>query len=77
MTVLGEPQLGKRGLYGKTSIKDSYDSVSLMMDYITYCDGKISNLQIAEILNVPVWQLDPIAKTLLDNNLLQLHDIHK
>ena len=41
MTVVGEPQLGKRGLYPNTSIKDAYADVRSVMDFISMLDGTI------------------------------------
>ena len=40
VTVFGEPQLGKRGLYPTLSTKESGDQVRAMMNLISYCDGK-------------------------------------
>jgi aminopeptidase-like protein len=41
MTAVGEPQLGKRGLYPNTSIKDAYADVRSVMDFISMLDGTI------------------------------------
>jgi len=68
--VLGEPQLGKRGLYPETSTKESTDAVRTMMDFITYADGKIDLLEIAEKINAPVWELYEIVKKLVQNGLI-------
>ena len=39
-TVLGEPQLGKRGLYPTLSTKESGMQARTMMNYaFSYCDG--------------------------------------
>ncbi|MDO6718390.1 DUF4910 domain-containing protein [Psychrosphaera sp. 1_MG-2023] len=57
MLVLGEPQLGKRGLYPNMSVKGSVATVRNMMNMISYCDGKLSLLDIAEIINVPFAEL--------------------
>ena len=68
--VLGEPQLGKRGLYPETSTKESTDAVRTMMDFITYADGKIDLLEIAEKINVPVWDLYEIVEKLVQHGLI-------
>ena len=47
-----EPQLGKRGLYPSISTKESGDIVRNMMDFISYCDGTNSILEISEICNI-------------------------
>lgn len=56
-TVLGEPQLGPRGLYPQTSIKGSTESVKDMLNLISYSDGETSLLDIADRCNRPVWAL--------------------
>ena len=58
--ILGEPQLGKYGLYPTLSMKNSGNTVRVMMDMIAYCDGNHSLLDIAEIIGVPMWELVPI-----------------
>jgi aminopeptidase-like protein len=72
--VTCEPQLGKRNLYPTLSSKSSGDEISLMMDFITWSDGTNSMLDIAEICDVPIWKLYPIAKTLSQHNLITLFD---
>lgn len=74
INVLGEPQLGKRGLYPTLSTKTSSIEVRLMMDLITWSDGSKSMLEIAEICDVPIWELYPIVKKLSDHQLLSLFD---
>lgn len=74
VNVFCEPQLGKRGLYPTLSTKSSGAEVRLMMDLITWSDGTKSILEIAEICEVPVWQLYPIVEKLLEHSLLSLHD---
>jgi len=69
-TVLGEPQLGKRGLYPTTSMKGSYGDVRLMMDIISYSDGEHSLLDIAEMVDVPVQTLREVARPLIEGGLL-------
>ena len=70
--VLGEPQLGKRGLYPETSTKESTDAVRTMMDFITYADGKIDLLEIAEKINAPVWELYEIVEKLVQHGLISV-----
>lgn len=73
--VLGEPQLGKRGLYPTLSTKTSGVQVWLMMDLITWSDGEHSLLEIAEICNVPIWDLYPIVDRLAEHDLLELKEL--
>ncbi|MBU2884051.1 DUF4910 domain-containing protein [Psychrosphaera sp. B3R10] len=55
--VLGEPQLGKRGLYPSMSVKGSAKKFRMMMNMISYCDGKHSLLDIAEKIDAPFAEL--------------------
>jgi aminopeptidase-like protein len=73
-TVLGEPQLGRRGLYPSLSTKGGAERVKLIMDLLTWSDGKHSLLEIAEICNCPIWALYPLLDVLCNENLLVLSD---
>ena len=70
VNVLGEPQLGKRGLYPETSTLESTDAVRTLMDFITYADGTIDLLEIAEKINIPIWELYEIIEILVDHGLI-------
>ena len=74
VNVFCEPQLGRRGLYPTLSIKSRSNEIRLMMDLLTWSDGTKSTLEIAEICNVPIWELYPIIKKLSDQQLLTLFD---
>lgn len=69
-TVLGEPQLGPRGLYPTLSTVESSRLVRGMMTILAYADGAHGLLSIAEMLDVPVWELHAIARKLLAHDLL-------
>ncbi len=69
---LGEPQLGKRGLYPTISAKSSAKEVKSMMDFISYADGKNDLIEIGNKINVPVWELYPIIEKLLKADLLEI-----
>ena len=71
ITVLGEPQLGKRGLYPTISQKGSYSEITAMMDFIAYADGKNDVYDISNIIGVSAYDLLPIIKKLADNKLLE------
>tara|TARA_B110000008_G_scaffold194023_1_gene192584 strand:+ start:27 stop:1301 length:1275 start_codon:yes stop_codon:yes gene_type:complete len=73
-TELCEPQLGKRGLYPTISTKNSHKQVETMMNILTYCDGTISLLEIAEIIDKPLWELIPVIEKLLDFKLVSKCD---
>ncbi|MDB9812950.1 DUF4910 domain-containing protein [Gammaproteobacteria bacterium] len=70
--VLGEPQLGKRGLYPETSTKASTDAVRTMLDLLAYSDGTIDLVAIADTINVPVWELYTIVQSLVKHGLLEV-----
>ena len=74
VTVLCEPQMGKRGLYPTLSTKKSNEQVNLMMNLISFCDGSSSLLDIAEILGAPVWDLYDLIDTLVSHNLLEVSE---
>ena len=74
VTVLGEPQLGRRGLYPTISTHNSASASEsrLLMELITWSDGSHSLLEIAEKCNAPIWELYPLIKKLQTHNLLVL-----
>lgn len=71
MTVLCEPQLGKRGLYPTVSQKGSYNAVEAMTDFIAYADGKNDLFDISTRIGVPVYQLIKIVGQLERHKLLR------
>lgn len=72
-TCLCEPQLGKRGLYPTTSIKNGYDdTVDIIINFLAYCDGDTDLLDIAETINVPAERCLSIVRRLVDNGLLEI-----
>ena len=72
--VLGEPQLGKRGLYPTVSSTSTWDEVRLRMNLLGECDGTISLLQIANNLNVPIWDLYDLVDIFVSHGLLRVND---
>ena len=71
MNVLGEPQLGKRGLYPTISQKGSSSVIKTMMDLITYSDGKNDLFDISRIIGVSPFELIPIIQKLEANDLIR------
>jgi aminopeptidase-like protein len=69
--VLGEPQLGRRGLYPQLSKKGSTDSVKYRLDLISYADGKTKLLEIAERSNRPLWYFLPDLEALAAAGVLR------
>lgn len=73
-TVLCEPQMGKRGLYPTLSTKKSKEKIKLIMDFLSFCDGKNSLIDIAEALNIAIWNLYDVIDTLEKNDLISKVD---
>ena len=67
---VGEPQLGKRGLYPNTSVKDSYAQVTSMVNVLSQCDGKQSVLEIAATCGIPINLATKIIEQLRKENLV-------
>ena len=72
MTILCEPQLGKRGLYSTISAHGSTNNVRTMMNFIAYADGAYDMLAIADEIGVCALELIPIAERLRDAGLLEI-----
>jgi aminopeptidase-like protein len=70
VNVLCEPQMSRRGLYPTLSKKSSKNQTELIMNFISYCDGGHSLLDIAEKINVPAWDLYEIIDNLITLNLI-------
>lgn len=70
--ILCEPQLGKRGLYPTLSTKGADAQVRLMMNFISYCDGDNSLLDIADKVNVPIWDLYHLLLTLRNEDIISI-----
>ncbi len=64
VTVCAEPQLGKKGLYPSLSTKESRDTVKVMMDFLTYADGTLDLIDIANKIETPIWNVYPIVDDL-------------
>jgi aminopeptidase-like protein len=67
---LCEPQMSKRGLYPKLSIKMSSEKNRNMMNFLSYCDGEHSLLDIAEKINRPSWDLYELVDQLISYDLI-------
>jgi len=74
VTVLGEPQMGKRGLRPTLSTKELMPSIRLMMDVLSYSDGTNSILDIAEKCLTQYSEVFDICTTLSDLNLIQFEN---
>ena len=68
---LGEPQLGKRGLYPTVSQKGQHDLVAALTDFIAYADGMNDLIDISNMIGVPTKDVIPIVRQLLKTDLLE------
>ena len=68
---LGEPQLGKRGLYPTISQKGQHELVAALTDFIAYADGTNDIIDISNKIQIPVRNLIPVVKILLKNKLIE------
>jgi len=69
--VLCEPQLGKRGLYPVTSTAQSAAEVRNMMNLLAYADGTRTLLEIADHIDTPFWEIEPICSQLESHGLIR------
>lgn len=69
---LGEPQLGKRGLYPTISQKGSSGAVRVMSNFIAYADGMNDLMDISNIIKVPVQNLFSVIDKLWEVGLLSV-----
>ncbi len=67
---LGEPQLGRRGLYPTLGTKSSA-KIDSLRNFIAYADGKNDLIDISNKIKVSVWELYPIVGKLTEAGLLQ------
>ena len=65
-----EPQLGKRNLYPNLSKNNRCSIIKDRMNLLAYSDGIVDLLEIANLLNRPIWELSREVKTLCDARLL-------
>lgn len=73
-TCLGEPQLGRRGLYPTLSQRDSGLQVQTMMNILAYADGQRDLVSLAERIGVPAETCIAIIARLLQERLLERID---
>ena len=66
--IVGEPFLRKRYL-NKQPLFLAEESRTLL-NLHSYCDGKLSLIEIAEILDIPIWDLVPFKDELIRQNLI-------
>lgn len=69
-TCLGEPQLGRRGLYPSLGTRDTHRTVAAMLDLLAYADGSRDLIAMSDAIGVPVAQLYPLVEKLVGEGLL-------
>jgi len=71
LATIGEPQLGRRGLYPSLSRSKSSNAVRALTDVLAYCDGNRDLIDIAESINRPAVELLPLVDQLLEHGLIR------
>ena len=74
VTVLGEPQMGRHGLYPTLSHGKASSDLQLIMNAISFADGQHSLLDIADRCKAPVWTLYDIFDHLEEKGLIVKND---
>lgn len=69
-TTVGEPQMGRRGLYPTVSQKHSARSVRDLMNVLVYCDGVTEQSYIGKKTGLPNQELEEILSTLAAEGLI-------
>jgi aminopeptidase-like protein len=69
-TVLGEPQLGKRGLYHTMHLRSVADEVLLRTHILAYSDGLHSVQDMVELFKRPQEEIEILVSELLEHELL-------
>lgn len=76
---LCEPKLSRFNLYPTDQTNDQSDYPDLsrlkLINFLSYCDGKKSLLEIAEKCEEPAWAFYDILKILLKNKLIKVKDV--
>lgn len=70
-TTIGEPQLGKRGLYHARTVKGQTLGSRQLVDIMAYCDGTADLLEVAEIVGRSLWEIAPSVEMLAEAGLLR------
>ena len=70
-TCLGEPQLGKRGLYPTLSTRGSVLEVRTMINILAYADGENDLISLADRIGVSAETCVPVIERLLREGLLE------
>ena len=72
--TVGEPQLGRRGLYPNLGTRETRDIVRTTMDVLAYMDGKNSLIDIAKITNIDFFTCLSVRDELLKHDLIEINE---
>ena len=72
--VIGEPQLGKRGLYPLKHKPGSVETIRTLRNVLAYCDGKRDLVDIAATVNAPFEKCVEIVNQLVKHELIEMVD---
>lgn len=70
-TCLGEPQLGKRGLYPAIGTRGTHEAVADMVNFLAYADGTNDLIAISNTIRVPARRLYDIVDRLSSAALIR------
>jgi aminopeptidase-like protein len=71
-TVLGEPQLGRRGLYPTLSTKESAATVHDILNVVAYADGNHDLIALAERIGLDALACEGIARKLVEAGVMEV-----
>jgi aminopeptidase-like protein len=74
LTVKGEPQLGKRGLYPNTSTIASDATVRNLMNVVSYLDGELDILEISGVCSISYQEAVSLIDKLYEANVVEIVD---
>jgi aminopeptidase-like protein len=73
-TMIGEPQLGKRGLYPTVSVPNGARKLRNLMHMLAYCDGTKDLIDIADTIGAEVLECADLVDQLSQHDLLRSVD---
>lgn len=72
VVVLGEPQLGKRGLFDEIVVKGSPKRIKNIKNFLALCDGNHSVINISKKLDIEFEECAEVMKILKEKNLIKV-----
>jgi aminopeptidase-like protein len=69
--TLGEPQLGKRGLYPAMTTKENHATVRDMLNILAYADGELDMIALSEKTSVSPKMISKIAAKLMAAGIME------